>query len=424
MKNPLPSAIFLATLLCLTQTTHAQPRNLAGIWQFQLGDNDITQRVRLSQVKDSICGKFFGIDFCGTVDKSNMVRLKVGGFKYQGLLSGDSLIEGRYTDPDGRPERWVALKEKPDRPGRSVRISPTRYHRNFSSLETPLLRLSSGDTVFTTTVDAGGHDNKGIEVTWGGNPLTGPFYLENAMPGDAIAIHIVSVRTNRGNAFSGRSIMDQNLTPDYVANRKNDRIDNEWLIDSDSGQLRMKSPTNALRNYRVPLLPFLGCVGTAPSAGTGASTRNSGRFGGNMEEKTIRTGSTVILPVNVQGAYLYLGDGHAAQGDGELTGDAMETSMSVTFSVELLRYYGQDCPRVIHSDGIKSIGIAGSLDQAMRIATTDLTRWLMSDYHLTDNEAAMVMGFSAVYGIPDLVGDNISVTVGIGKGTLDQLKVK
>jgi len=141
-----------------------------------------------------------------------------------------------------------------------------------------------------------------------------------------------------------------------------------------------------------------------------------------MEEKMIRDGSTIILPVNVQGAYLYLGDGHAAQGDGELTGDAMETSMSVTFHVELLRYYDQDCPRVVHKDGIKSIGIAGSLDQAMRIATTDMTRWLISDYHLTDNEAAMVMGFSAEYGIPDLVGDNISVTVGIGKSALVQLK--
>jgi len=141
-----------------------------------------------------------------------------------------------------------------------------------------------------------------------------------------------------------------------------------------------------------------------------------------MEEKTIRNGSTLILPVNVQGAYLYIGDGHAAQGDGELTGDAMETSMSVTFRVELLRYYGQECPRVTHADGIKSIGIAGSLDQAMRMATTDLTRWLISDYKLTDNEAAMVMGFSAVYGIPDLVGENISVSVGVNKAVLDSLK--
>jgi len=424
MKTRLAFALLLPFLMLATLATHCQSRNLGGIWQFQLGDNDISQRVTMTQKKDSICGKFFGIDFCGTVDKNNMVRFNVDAFRYQGLLQGDSLIQGQYTDPGGLINRFTALREQPERTNRSFIFNPSKWSRQYSSLETPVLRLSGGDTVFTSTVDAGGNDKFGKEVTWGGNPLTGPFYIENAMPGDAIAVHIHTVRTNRGNAFSGRGIMDQNLSPDYVADRKNDKIDNEWLINSDSGYLRMTNPTDALKSYRIPLTPFLGCVGTASTAGTGASSRNSGRYGGNMEEKTIRTGSTLILPVNVQGAYLYLGDGHAAQGDGELTGDAMETSMDVTFSVELLRYYSQACPRVIHPEGIKSIGIAGSLDQAMRLATTDLTRWLISDYKFTDNEAAMVMGFSAEYRIPDLVGENISVSVGVNQASLDQLKRK
>ncbi|QBN17602.1 acetamidase/formamidase family protein [Flavobacterium nackdongense] len=394
----------------------------SGIWQFNLGDNDIVQRVELKKKNDLFCGVFFGQNFCGAVI-GDVFKFKIADFDYTGKFVSNTKLEGTFIDKEGTVSKWKALKETENQKPKSYFYEPTQFCRNYSSLEKPVLNLVSGDTVSTSTVDASGTDKNSKKVTWGGNPLTGPFYIENSMPGDIIAIKIISVKTNRGWAFSGRNIVENALETSYLSNKKNERIDNSWLIDTKNNYLKMESPSNGLKNYRIPLTPFLGCVGVASSLGTGVSSRDSGNFGGNMEEKTITDGSTLYLPISVQGAYLYFGDGHAAQGDGELTGNAMETSMDIQFSVELVKnkYH---IPRVESNDFIKSIGIAATLDQAMKIATTDLTRWLESEFKLKEPEAAMIMGFSVVYEIPDLVGSNISVTAKIDKKVLNSLQNK
>ena len=234
------------------------------------------------------------------------------------------------------------------------------------------------------------------------------------------------MKTNRYWAFSGVWIIDQVLESNYLTSRKydatSDAIDNTWWINTDSNFLKMKSPSEKLKNYRITLTPFLGCIGVAPSTGTGVFSTKSGNFGGNMEDKMLTDGTTLYLPIFTQGGYLYFGDGHAAQGDGELTGNAMETSMDVVFSVELLRNKQIRVPRLETKDFIKSIGIASSLDQAIKIATTDLTQWLKSDYNLSDTEAAILMGFSVEYNIPDLVDTDISITAKMPKQILKEIK--
>lgn len=401
-------------------TTKNNGKDFSGTWQFNLGDNDIVQRVNLTPKNDSLCGIFFGQSFCGKV-LNNTFKFKIDDFNYTGQFKGNTIIEGTFVDKNGTVAKWKALKETENKVAKSYILNPEIYHRNYSSLENPVLNLVTGDTVKTSTVDASGTDKNSKKVTWGGNPLTGPFFIENAMPGDVIAVNIIAVKTNRSWAFSGRSIVENALETNYLTNKKNERIDNAWLIDTERNFLKMENPSDGLKNYRIPLTPFLGCVGVAPSFGTGISSRESGNFGGNMEEKTITNGSTLYLPVAVQGAYLYFGDGHAAQGDGELTGNAMETSMDIEFSVALLKNKYQNIPRVESKDFIKSIGIAGTLDQAMKIATTDLTRWLETEYKLKEPEAAMIMGFSVEYEIPDLVGLNVSVTAKISKKVLNSL---
>jgi amidase len=391
--------------------------NYTGTWQFMLGDNDLVQRVNLKQKLDSIYGVFFGQAFTGIVKKDTF-RFQIADFYYTGSLKNDFYMQGSFVDKDGTLSNWNAIKEKEDKAPKAYNLSPTVYYRNYSSIEKPAMQLATGDTVTTSTVDASGTDKNSKKATWGGNPLTGPFYVENAMPGDVLAVHIISVKTNRSWAFSGRSIVENVLETNYLLQKKNERIDNAWTINTDSGFLKMESPSAGLTNYRIPLTPFLGCVGVSPSLGTGISSRESGNFGGNMEEKSITNGSTLYLPVFVQGAYLYFGDGHAAQGDGELTGNAMETSMDISFSVQLIRNKNNNIPRVENSEWIKSIGIAATLDQAMKIATTDLTRWLETEYKLTEPEAAMLMGFSVVYEIPDLVGSTISVSAKMSKNVI------
>jgi len=414
--------ISLSTL-AFSGSSNSNEKDYSGVWQFNLGDNDIVQRVNLTLKNDSLCGTFFGQPFCGKVFKG-VLNFKLAEFNYKGQFMDNINIEGTFTDKEGTVSKWRALKESENRTSKSFVLNPTVFYRNYSSIETPVLNLVSGDTIKTSTVDASGTDKNSKKVTWGGNPLTGPFFIENSMPGDVVAIKIISVKTNRSWAFSGRSIVDNALETNYLTNKKNERIDNAWLINTDSSFLKMEYPSEGLKKYRIPLTPFLGCVGVASSFGTGISSRESGNFGGNMEEKTITNGTTLYLPVSVQGAFLYFGDGHAAQGDGELTGNAMETSMDIEFIVELLKNQNQNIPRAESKDFIKSIGIAATLDQAMKIATTDLTRWLETEYKLKEPEAAMIMGFSVEYEIPDLVGLNISVTAKIRKNVLNSLQSK
>ena len=136
----------------------------------------------------------------------------------------------------------------------------------------------------------------------------------------------------------------------------------------------------------------------------------------------LREGTTLYLPVTEQGAWLYLGDGHAAQGDGELTGDAMETSMDVTFTIDVQRYRFHRIPRAETATHIMSIGVAGSLDQALRQATSDMARWLESAYGLAASDAALVMGFSMIYDIPDIVPPWVGVSARLPKSVLATLK--
>jgi amidase len=98
-----------------------------------------------------------------------------------------------------------------------------------------------------------------------------------------------------------------------------------------------EQPPAHLNNFTVPVRPMLGCVAVAPGFGSAPpSTGDSGRFGGNMDFNEIVEGTTVYLPVAQPGALLYVGDGHAAQGDGELNGNALETSMDVEFTVDVI----------------------------------------------------------------------------------------
>src|SRR5262249_41289935 len=120
----------------------------------------------------------------------------------------------------------------------------------------------------------------------------------------------------------------------------------------------------------------------------GSGHRRFGPVGGNMDFNEIVEGATVYLPVNVPGAMLYLGDGHAAQGDGELNGNALETSMDVEFTVDVLPKKRISGPRVESATHIMAMGLAGSLDEAIRSATFGMAQWLEQDYKLTPSEIA------------------------------------
>jgi amidase len=150
-------------------------------------------------------------------------------------------------------------------------------------------------------------------------------------------------------------------------------------------------------------------------------TTDSGPFGGNMDYNLIREGTTVYLPVFHPGALLFLGDGHAAQGDGELTGDALETSMDIEFTVDVIKGQRFSNPLAENEEYRISIGIGGSLPEALQIATSGMMRWLNRDYKLSASESAMVMGFALKYDVVDIVGTQVSIAAKLPKTALEKL---
>jgi amidase len=140
-----------------------------------------------------------------------------------------------------------------------------------------------------------------------------------------------------------------------------------------------------------------------------------------MDYNQIREGTTIYLPVYHPGALLFLGDGHAAQGDGELTGDALETSMDFEFTVDVIPGPNFGHPLAENAEFLISIGIGGSLDQALQQATSGMVRWLERDYKLTANEAALLLGFAVKYDVADLVGTQVSIAAKLPKSMLAQL---
>lgn len=410
-----------------TRPVTATLTRLAGEWIFEMEGDGQPQRVTLTASGDSVRGQVYGRNFAATLTGSRLT-FAVGDFRWRATVRGDSLVGFLGTAPDST--RWFGVRDTRPAVARSLRLEPTTWWRGISATATPALRIAAGDTVRTTTVDAGGwgrgaYGDRTNKLTMGGNPLTGPIYVEGALPGDVLLVTLHRVRLNRGWAFSGTALMDNAIDVSYATERKGPPGDkpqsNQWLLDTLVGSARLDKPPAALANFTVPLRPFLGVIAAAPGMEFTPSSRESGSYGGNMENRFIREGATVMLPVRTRGAYLYLGDGHAAQGDGELTGDAMETSLDVTFSVEIKRWGFNDIVRVTDDEQIMSVGVGGSLDEALRRATSDMARWLEREYKLTSTEAALVMGFALHFDIPDVVPPGFGVTARLPKSALVQI---
>ena len=148
--------------------------------------------------------------------------------------------------------------------------------------------------------------------------------------------------------------------------------------------------------------PMLGCIGVAP-ADQSPTSGPAGSYGGNLDYKEIREGATGLLPVSVPGAYLFLGDGHALQGDGEPVGSGIETSLDVEFAVELRKGARLTEPRAENAEYLISIGArtaaSRSLNGALEIATSDMMRWLVEEYAIEPIAAHLLIGHEARYDV-------------------------
>ena len=253
----------------------------------------------------------------------------------EGRVNGQELSGTAHRDNDDF--HWVARRAiLPTAAATEFDDLDYGFHRFFSGTIPPALHINPGDTVRTTTVDAGGRDASNKRRSNGGNPETGPFFVEGAMPGDTLVVKFNRIRLNRNSAESGDRVVPSALNPPYIRDAKyDDNFDSEWKLDRDNGFAMLAKPLPSISaTSRVrKLQPMLGCVAVAPPDKQTFQAGWLGSWGGNMDYNGLREGTTVYLPVYQAGAGLVVGDGHAAQGDGELNGDALETSMDVEFTV-------------------------------------------------------------------------------------------
>jgi len=277
-------------------------------------------------------------------------------------------------------------------------FEPTVFHSTIGS-HPPVLRIEPGDTVVTSTVDAGGRDARESLVATPGNPQTGPFLISGAQPGDMLEVHFDRISPNRDRAWASASIAPGVLEPGYLRDQPAapERAVAEWHVDTGQATATLLSPDTALGHLELPIDPMLGCFGVAPDRAQAISTATSGRHGGNMDYRGFRAGVTVFLPVFTEGALFFLGDGHALQGDGEITGTGLEISMDVEFSVSLHKQAAIQWPRGETADHLFTVGNARPLDQAVQHATTEMLRWLRDDLHLDELAAHILLGYCADY---------------------------
>ena len=315
------------------------------------------------------------------------------------------------------------IADRPPGPPRTITFVPTDYSNEFSPHRAPVLTVWPGDTIRTTTIDSGGVDEHGVTRALFGNPQTGPFYIAGANPGDTLVVHIKRLHLNRDYADSLDALVPRVLGPRLAADARDLGKPVRWTLDRERGTARPESPTDRLKAFEVPVHPMLGGLAVAPGFGSAPiSTGDTGRFGGNMDFNEVVEGNTVYLPVFQPGALLYVGDAHALQGDGETSQYALETSMDVELTVDVVRDRSIAMPRVESETEIMALGQAGSLDDAVRVATAGIAEWLQQDYGLTLSETAQVLGSSARYVVVNLAGRSVGVAAKIDKARLAALR--
>jgi acetamidase/formamidase len=286
-------------------------------------------------------------------------------------------------------------------------VAAEKYYRTLSHQHPVLKRILAGDTVITKTADSGGKDEKGVERSAGGNPLTGPFYIEGVEAGDAIAVRFHKVRLNRNWGTSSNRLGLYSLTPESVEKIFPGKRAT-WEIDLSTKKVRVTDPTSTHVKLEFAAKPMLGCVGVAAPGDFAPTSGPAGSYGGNLDYNAVGEGATVILPAYHPGALLFIGDGHALQGDGEATGNGVETSMDVEFSVEVRKKTKLTGPRVETADDIISVGaqpeFVSSLNRALQMATTDMVDWLVTGYGLEPWAAHMLVSFQAKYDVVTVAG--------------------
>jgi acetamidase/formamidase len=295
---------------------------------------------------------------------------------------------------------------------------PPDYHLSYSTLPDPNF-IVAGESVSVNLADAHGFDDKMQQVAGSPNPLAGPFVIQNAHPGQTLAVTIESLYPNRRQGWANKNIHPNLFTSE---NRRDPYLKEyvQWEVNLEN---KTASPVDGYFPGRKILLPVdtvLGCIGVAACTDNATASILSGAFGGNMDYPRIRAGTTIYFPIIYEGAYLYIGDGHAIQGAGEITGNGIEISCDIRFNVQIeeseIRF-----PKGEDKEFLFCIGNSASLEEGIRIATEEMENWLQDRYKLSVDQCGVLMGQLVKYELGNFVSAVYSISCLMPKKVLDQL---
>jgi amidase len=300
-----------------------------------------------------------------------------------------------------------------------IKFEPTDGVPTFAVRE-PVLKVKPGTIVETRTFSRPGDYYEKPGGAWPGE--VGPFLIEGATPEDTLVVRILRLRPNRDTAVS--AVNPNGISA--VAGDTRTRILNDplparrfvWKLDRTRNVGMLDLPNSASKTIEMPLRPMLGRLAVAPDGAEEFGGLWPGNFGGNMDAADAREGTTVYLPIFHDGALFYFGDGHALQGDGEICGSGLETTMDVTFQFDLIKGRRIRWPRMEDADDIMVAGSARPLVDAFRIAQVELIGWLVDEYGFEKMEAYQVVSQGGHTRVANVVDPNYTIVAKFPKRLL------
>ncbi|WP_433458488.1 acetamidase/formamidase family protein [Micromonospora sp. CA-248212] len=252
------------------------------------------------------------------------------------------------------------------------------------------------------------------------NPVSGPFFVEDAEPGDTLAVHFASIVPARGWGVSSTFPHFGALTSTaHTATLQEPLQERVWVYDIDrhAGTIGFHA-TASDHCVKLPLDPMIGTIGVAPGGSEARSTIVPDAHGGNLDTPELRAGATLYLGVNVHGAMLALGDGHARQGEGEACGVGVEIATTTTLVIEVIKGTRTVWPRLETDTSIMSVGCARPLEDAYRIAHRDLVSWTSTLTGLEELDAYQLISQAGRAPIGNVCDPNYTVLAAVEKALL------
>ena len=295
----------------------------------------------------------------------------------------------------------------------TVRFNPTVQQPTFAVRE-PVLRIKPGTVLVSKT-----HFGPYYTEQGGAFPgEVGPIFVEGATTRDMLKVEIIKVRPNSPLAASQVYSDFGGLASDNRVRMLNEPIPPRryvWRLDTLKMTGTTEFPNSRTRRIEIDLKPMLGRVAVAPRGAEAFAGLWPGDFGGNMDAPEVREGTTVYLPIFHDGAYVYFGDGHARQGEGEVAGTGLETSMDVVLKIDVVKGKTIDWPRLEDAEYLMIAGSGRPLIDAFRLAHIELIEWMVQDYGFDRIDAYALLGQVAESAVANIVDPAYTVIAKIRK---------